>query len=205
MALLPQERYKQYALLVGIAAIALGYAFFEYWYTPRAEEVERLEVRLEALQDQNRRAQVIAARGGPELEERLAVYERHLARMEELIPRRGEVPALLNTITAEANRFGVVMGSLRPEALRDEEFYTRESYQISVIGEFHQVGRFLTSIASLQRIITPVDLEIAPYTGQAPPPGIENPVTASFRIETYQAPSAGSPGDLPEGIEGVNP
>ena len=151
MALLPQERYKQYALLVGIAAIALGYAFFEYWYTPRAEVVERLEVRLEALQDQNRRAQVIAARGGPELEERLAVYERHLARMEELIPRTGEVPALLNTITSQANRYGVVMGSLRPEPLVEGEHYTLESYQLTVLGEFHQVGQFLTSIASLER------------------------------------------------------
>jgi type IV pilus assembly protein PilO len=191
MALIPEERHKQYALLAGIAAIALTYAFFQYWYVPRAETLESLETRLELLQDQNRRAQVIAARGGPELEERLAVYERHLARMEELIPRRGEVPALLNTITAEANRFGVIMGSLRPDGLREEEYYTRESYQVSVIGEFHRVGQFLTSVASLQRIISPVDVEITPYTGQAPPVGIENPVTVSFRIETYQAPVSG--------------
>jgi type IV pilus assembly protein PilO len=199
MALLPEERHKQYALLAGIAAIGLTYAFFQYWYTPRAVELELLETRLELLQDQNRRAQVIAARGGPELEERLAVYERHLARMEELIPRRGEVPALLNTVTSEANRFGVIMGSLRPEALREEEYYTRESYQISVIGEFHRVGQFLTSVASLQRIISPVDVEITPYTGQAPPAGIQNPVTVSFRIETYQAPA--SNGAFPDGLD----
>jgi type IV pilus assembly protein PilO len=193
MALIPQERHKQYAILVGIAAIALTYAFFEYWYSPRAEEVETLQSRLELLQDQNRRAQVIAARGGPELEERLAVYERHLARMEELIPRRGEVPTLLNTITSEANRYGVVMGSLRPEALVDEVFYVRESYQISVAGDFHDVGRFLTSIASLPRIISPVDLQIEPYRGQVQPPGATFPVLASFRIETYQAPAAEDP------------
>jgi type IV pilus assembly protein PilO len=188
MALIPSEPRKQVALLVGIAAIALTYAFFQYWYTPRVEEVERLESRLEVLQDQNRRAQVLAARGGPELEERLAVYERHLNRMEELIPRSGEVPALLNTITAEANRFGVVLGSLRPEPLIEEEFYTRESYQMQVAGDYHQVGQFLTSIASLPRIITTVDLEVFPYTGTIPPRDSRNPIFASFRIQTYRSP-----------------
>jgi type IV pilus assembly protein PilO len=188
MALIPSEPQKQYALLVGIAAIALTYVFFQYWYTPRVEEVERLETRLEVLQDQNRRAQVLAARGGPELEERLAVYERHLSRMEELIPRSGEVPTLLNTITAEANRFGVVLGSLRPEPLIEEEFYTRESYQMQVAGDFHRVGQFLTSIASLPRIITTVDLEVFPYAGTIPPRDSQHPVFASFRIQTYRSP-----------------
>ncbi len=188
MAFLPEERHKQFALLVGIAAIALGYAFFEYWYTPRADEVTQLETRLETLQDQNRRAQVVAARGGPELQERLAVYERHLARMEELIPSRGEVPALLRTITAEANRFGVVMGSLRPEPLIEGEFYTLEGYHVSVAGDYHGIGQFLTSIASLQRIITPVDLQLVEYRGAVPTRGVESPVLANFRIETYRAP-----------------
>ncbi|CAN5797156.1 hypothetical protein BH23GEM11_BH23GEM11_16410 [soil metagenome] len=202
MALLPTERHKQYALLACIAAIALTYVFFEYWYTPRAAEMERLQTRVEALQDQNRRAQVIAARGGPELEERLAVYERHLARLEQLIPRTGEVPALLNTITTQANRYGVTMGSLRPEPLVDEEFYTRESYAMQVAGDFHQVGQFLTSIASLERIITPVDLEIAPYTGNIGARDIQNPVFASFRIQTYTTPAGnGLPDDLAEELD----
>lgn len=200
MALLPTERHKQYALLVCIAAIALGYVFFEYWYSPRKAEVERLETRLETLQDQNRRAQVIAARGGPELEERLAVYERHLNRMEELIPQTGEVPTLLNTITSQANRFGVVMGSLRPEPLVSEGYYNRESYALQVSGDFHRVGEFLTAIASLARIITPVDLEITPYTGPIPPRGAENPVLASFRIQTYTSPRGGNGDGLPDGL-----
>jgi type IV pilus assembly protein PilO len=200
MALIPSEPRKQYALMVGIAVIALSYAFFQYWYTPRVEEVEQLESRLELLQDQNRRAQVLAARGGPELEERLAVYERHLNRMEELIPRSGEVPALLNTITAEANRFGVVLGSLRPDPLIEEEFYTRESYQMEVSGDFHRVGQFLTSIASLPRIITTVDLEVFPYSGPIPPRDAQSPILASFRIQTYRSPPRSDPPvDLTQG------
>lgn len=187
MALLPPERHQQAALLVGILAIGLTWAFFEYWYTPRQMEVEALEVRLVQLQDQNRRAQVLAARGATDLEEGLAIYERHLRRLEELIPREAEVPVLLRTITSEALRSRVDMGSLRPEPSREGEFYTLDAYEMAVIGEYHDVGRFLASVASLPRIMTPVDLELQPFTGGVASE-MESPVVARFRLETFLSP-----------------
>jgi type IV pilus assembly protein PilO len=192
MALLPKERHKQACLLVGILAIGLGWAFFEYWYTPRQAEVEALETRLVQLQDQNRRAQVLAARGATDLEEGLAIYERHLQRMEELIPREAEVPVLLRTITSEAMRAGVDMGSLRPEPSREGPFYTLDAYEMAVIGEYHDVGHFLTLVASLPRIMTPVDLELQPFTG-AVAADMESPVVARFRLETYLSPLGPDP------------
>lgn len=188
MALLPTERHKQAALLVGFLAIGLGYAFFEYWYSPRKAEVEALEVRLEQLETSNRRAQVVVARGGAQLEERLAVYERHLARMEELIPSSEEVPVLLRSLASEALRAGVDMGDLNPQAALPGEFYTRENYEMTVVGEYHAVGRFLASVASLPRIITPVDLLLEPFSGQPINEDMVAPVVARFRIETYISP-----------------
>lgn len=188
MALLPQERYKQACLLVGFLALAAGYAFFEYWYSPRAQEVADLQVRLEQIEDRNRRAQIIVARGGADLEERLVIYERHVHRLEQLIPETEEVPALLNTIATEARRARVELGSLRPEPTTPGEFYDRQSYEMSAMGEYHDVGRFLTAVASLPRIITPMDAEIARYTGLAPRPDMEDVVVVRFRIETYVLP-----------------
>jgi type IV pilus assembly protein PilO len=203
MALLPQERHKQVALMVGILAIGLAWAFFEYWYTPRQQEIETLEVRLVQLQDQNRRAQVLAARGATDLEEGLAIYERHLGRLEELIPREAEVPVLLRTITSEAIRSGVDMGSLRPEPSREGEFYRLDAYEMAVIGEYHDVGRFLTSVASLPRIMTPMDLELAPFTGAgAVAGGMESPVVARFRLETFLSPLGPDPDLLENGEVG---
>ncbi|TVR53599.1 MAG: hypothetical protein EA421_10315 [Gemmatimonadales bacterium] len=192
MALLPTERPRQAALLVGILAIAAGYAFFEYWYAPRAEVISAMEVRLQTLDDSNRRAQVLSARGVSDLEERLAVYERHLGRLEELIPATGEVPTLLRTISSEALRTGVELGGLRPEPPMEGEFYTRDSYEMDVIGEYHDVGRFLAIVASLPRIMTPRDLEMEPFTGQS---GQEmtSPVRARFRLETYLSPRTPDP------------
>lgn len=192
MGLIPQERHKQIALILGIAALGAIYLFFEYWYSPRKDEVERLETRLEQLQDQNRRAQVLAVSAGPELEERLAVYERHLMRMEELIPRSEEVPTLLRSVTQEALRHRVDMGSIRPLGSEPGEHYAKESYEMAVVGEFHDVGRFLAAVASLQRIITPVDLQLEPFRGQPNDERMQAPVVAQFRIETYIAPRNGA-------------
>ncbi len=88
MALLPQETPKQIALFVAILALGGFYAFYTYWYSPRFAEVEVMESRLSQLETMNRQAQVVSARSGSDLQERLAVYERHVDRLEELpLPR----------------------------------------------------------------------------------------------------------------------
>ncbi len=198
MALIPDDPRQRNALLGIIIALAAVYLFWDYWYNPQVEEIDALEARLEQVEEQNRQAQVIAARGGEELEERLAVYERHIERLEELIPESEEVPALLNSMALEARNAGVELGSMRPEPADEGEFYTMQSYEIGVIGDYHDVGRFLTAVASLPRIVTPVDVEITPYTG----PDVTDaafPVQARFRIQTYVVPGDGDlPPELPE-------
>ena len=204
MALIPEETPKQIALVVIVAALGLLYAMHAYWYTPRAMEIETLESQLTQLQDQNRAAEVTAARGGADLEERLAAYERHVARLEQLIPRGEEVPALLNSMAMEARQSGVELGSMRPEPAQTGEFYTRQTYEWAVIGDFHDVGRFLTAVASLPRIITPLDLEIERYGGTPPRQEMEAPILARFRVETYVLPGDLPPEDveLPEEVQG---
>jgi len=194
MALIPQETSKRIALLAGIAAIAALYFFHAYWYTPRIAEIETLRTELTLLQDRNRQAQVTAARAGADLEERLAVYERHMVRLEELIPGQEEVSSLLNSISLEARRTGVEISSLDPGPIQTEAFYTRQAFNMAVWGEYHNVGRFLTAVASLPRIVTPKDLRIEPLEGVGRG-GLVAPVIARFYIETYVLPS--KPGGIP--------
>lgn len=185
MALLPQEPAKQIALLVIIAALGGLYAFHAYWYTPEVEEIQALETRLTTLETRNRQAQVVAARGGPELDETLAVYERHVERLEELIPNAEEVPALMNSLTLEAQRAGVDLTSLNPEVPEPGAAYTLQTYGVSVVGEYHDVGEFLTAVASLPRIVMPVDLDMTVFPGGAVRLEMASPVAVQFRVQTY--------------------
>lgn len=206
MALIPSEPRQRAALLVLFVALVGLYGFWEYWYTPRKAEIEQLESRLEQLEDRNRRARVLATRGVEELEERLAVFDRHLRQLETFIPRNEEVPRLLESMAMEARRNNLGdLASITPEPSQPGPYYTRTSYEVSVIGSYHEVGRFLTAVASLPRIVTPVDLEmttrVAPRARGRPGTTDEErgEVTARFRIETYVLPDAPPP--LPEGGE----
>lgn len=206
MALIPSEPRQRAALLVGFLALAGVYAFHSYWYTPEREQVERLETRLEQLEDRNRRARVLATRGMEELQERLAVFDRHLRQLETFIPRNEEVPRLLESMALEARRNGLGdLATIQPEPSQPGAYYTRTSYEVSVIGQYHDVGRFLAAVASLPRIITPMDLQMSVRTrtvaragggGAAEEPG---QVDARFRIETYVLPDAPPP--LPDASE----
>lgn len=191
MALLPQEPKQQRALIAIVAAVGLFYAFWSYVYTPRQEALAEERDRLERLETRNRAAQVRALQK-ERLEQQAAVYERYVRRLEELVPAAEEVPALIRDITAEARRLDVDLNLIEPQADVPEGPYTRQSYSMRVIGEYHDVGRFLTSVASLPRIITPVELTVSSYNDNQGLMEYEAPVEADFRIETYVVAPAGS-------------
>lgn len=202
MALIPDDPKQRNALLIGVVALAGFYFFWSMWYSGRAEMVASLETRLEQLEIENRRAQRVAIGGAEDLEERLAIYERHMTQLELLIPGSEEVPQLLDQIMGEARRHGVELGGIRPEPEEVGAYYTKSSYEYQVYGEYHDVGRFLAAIASLTRIITPVDLELGRFSGTQPL-DMEWPVTATLRVETFLLPDPGAApevgGEGPEG------
>jgi type IV pilus assembly protein PilO len=207
MALIPDDPKQRNALVVGILAAALFYVFWAYWYSPQNLLVEELEAQVEQLETENQRAQIISARGGAELQERLALYERHVGQLERLIPQREEVASLLNNITAEGIRNGVEIATLRPEDENAGAFYTKKSYELEVIGDYHNIGRFLGAIASLPRIITPMNLELMIFQGDDTVlnPEYEAPLTARLTIQTYILPAAvdAPPVEGGEGQEGA--
>ena len=116
--------------------LALFYLFHSFWYSGQRAEVVVNQDRFETLEQQNRAAQITAARGGGEIEERLAAYERHVMTLEELIPASDEVPALLREITFQARQIiGSDPAQFRPEPDEPGEFYTLKAYQMQAIGD----------------------------------------------------------------------
>ena len=162
-----------------------------------------MEDRLEALEAQNRTAQILIEQGGEvAVEERLTEYRDQLVRVEGLIPSAEELPDLLDAISTEARRTGVDLSLIQPTGAEVAEFYTRSTYDLAVIGSYHQIADFLTRVGSLPRIITPIGLNVTVQEGEL---RNGNPrLEARFAIETYVLPAPGeqmpAEGDeLPEG------
>ena len=189
----PTDPVQRNWMLSGIVLLVLIIPFNMYYLTPGQDDNDVIRDRLESLDIQNRQAQVIIARGGvDELRRRMDQYTRHVDRLEELIPGREEVASLLNDIQGQARQTDVDVLGLDPEPPEAAGPYTRTSYQMTVVGEYHDVGRFLTRIASLSRIVTPVELEVTIFGNPQTRPEMEYPVQATFRIETYVLPEEGA-------------
>ncbi|MDT8341843.1 MAG: type 4a pilus biogenesis protein PilO [Longimicrobiales bacterium] len=187
MALIPSEPRQRNALLALVVAAVAFYGFWEYWRAPAQEALVASQERLERLESQNSAARVRALQK-ERLEQQAAVYERYVRRLESLVPAAEEVPALLRDITAEARRLNVDLNLIEPQGEEQGAYYARTAYTMRVIGEYHDVGRFLTTVASLPRIITPVNVTMQPYR-DTDFLQYDAGVVVDFEIETYVLPS----------------
>jgi type IV pilus assembly protein PilO len=186
---LDSEQKKRLFMVVALLAV-LAYLGYDRLYKPRSEEVTALETRLEALQTKNRTArQLMEQNGRSDVERKLALYRDQLVRVEGLIPSGEELPDLLDAISAEAQRTGVELALIQPVGATAEGFYTRRTYDLAVQGQYHQIGAFLTKIASLPRIITPTNLNVTVKSDSMSTGDPE--LEAKFAVETYVLPAAG--------------
>lgn len=196
MALPPLDPQQRKQLLYGGALLALlAFGFYDRVYTPRKAGMAQLETRLEQLKTVNTRSRAITRGGSTEMDQQLALYRQQLELAEGLIPSDEEVPNLLDAISAEAQRTGVELTLIQPVGATEEQYYTRRVYDMAVVGGYHQIGEFLTRVASLPRIVTPTNLTVTPRAGAAGGPAAARPagqpvqLEARFSVETYVIPS----------------
>lgn len=196
---LPDDPAKQKRLLIGALPLLLLFAYWYFLHGDYRQEVTDMETRLERVETANVTARARSAQGR-ELEDRLQQFERHIGRLEDLVPRSEEVSQLLNQIHQRAEQVGVEVAAFRPGGSTTGEHYNRRSFDLTVVGTYHNIGRLLADIGSLPRIITPVNLEVNPRDEQDRAGGQR--LEASFEIETYVLPD--TPSQAGAGSQGGN-
>lgn len=185
----PQVQKKA---LVVLLPLALAVAYQQFYYGDRVAEIERQEMRLEALNRQNNVMRAAVARYGEDLERRLAIFREHLAQLEQLIPNREDVPHLINQIADVAGGTGVELTVLRPGGETAGDHYNRQTYELEVTGDYHSVAEYLTTIGSMPRIVRSANVTLTRGTGETARGSAQ--LRARFRIDTYVMPA---PGDEP--------
>ena len=201
---LPKDPETQKRLFIGLLPLLLVFGYYQFLHGKKTEEVERLQARYDQLDAQNALMRPQALTGGAELQQKLAVYEQHMKRLEELIPQKEEVAQLLNSMSERAQDATVDLALMKPELETPGQFYNQQAYQISVIGGYHDIGRYLSMIASLSRIVTPVELTLRPLPTDTLRDGTPR-LEAAFRIITYVIPPAArtsEPAPAPGGASG---
>jgi type IV pilus assembly protein PilO len=188
MALLPSDPQTQKKLLAVVAPCLLLLAFWYFYHGPEQEEIGKLETRFEQLERVNGSARARSQQGGADLENKLALYEEQIVQLERLVPRSEEVPELLDALSMRALENGVELARMNPNEQSPGAYYTLHTYDIAVLGGYHDIGRYLAAIGSLPRIVTSYDLRLQPWQQQGRSDEIR--LQAEFRIRTYVLPSA---------------
>ena len=134
-----------------------------------------------------------------DLRKRLDTYRGSLALLRRLVPERNEVPNLLDDISTRAKIRGVNLAEVSPlPEERGPAPFTTYKYNMRVMGHYDQIGEFLGDIASLQRIIVPVDLTIAPAnaaSAKALGDSSGAMLEARFQIRTYVKSASAAEGE----------
>jgi len=81
------------------------------------------------------------------------------------LPAQAQVPELLDEISRLGLSNGLLVEHIQwlPEVL--QTFYAELPLQMTLVGGYHELGLFVSAMASLPRIVTLHDLSLAPSNG----------------------------------------
>jgi type IV pilus assembly protein PilO len=190
MALLPTSQRDQKMLLVCIAALALGFAYWYMIWSPANTELDATAQHVESLRTINQTAKSELAQGKTaQLRAETEHYAQDLEVMRELVPTANEVPVLLEQVSTAARRVGIDISDVQPLPQMNGDQYDAYKYRMSVKGTYQEIGDFLTNVGTLQRIVAPINVSLNP--SQIDPRKLKAPrqqaLDARFEIQTYVA------------------
>ena len=149
-------------LIIFGAILGGGYWFFVKDQYAQLERVEKTELDLRKQYEE--KAYQVA---------NLEVFKAQMEEMEETfgalvrqLPSETEVPGLLEDITNTALGNGLALQEVKLQPEQKRDFYAELPINIRVSGSYHELASFVSSVASLPRIVTLHDFTIKPTGGE---------------------------------------
>ena len=167
--------------VVFVAILAAGWKFD--WSDQRGE-IAKLSKQEDSLKATYEKKQKKAA-NLEGLKEQMKEMKQSFGDMLRQLPNKTEVDALIVDISQTGLAAGLEFDLFKPSGERPGEFYATLPISISVRGTYHQLGEFVSGIASLPRIVTVHNIHIAPADAKAGGGG--DTLTMSATAQTYRA------------------
>jgi type IV pilus assembly protein PilO len=150
---------KTQKLVVVIAlALTVLYVYFNYIYANRSRTIKDLQTELvqkQNLLDRGKRVAKNFQRVQEDFQNLLEVWE--TAR--ELLPVEKEMEHLLKDITLAGQKSGVTFLLFKPMNPVEHDYYFEHPIQIKTSSRYHELGQFLSKIATMKRIVNVMELK----------------------------------------------
>ncbi|MGY6631996.1 MAG: type 4a pilus biogenesis protein PilO [Wenzhouxiangella sp.] len=154
------------AVVIGFVVIALLAAGYWFMIKDKRDDLasrENMELRLkQEFRDKQQKAANLEA-----YEAQLEEMEELLAGMLQQLPSRTEMPAILVDISRTAQGSGISNELFEPRSEIMRDFYAEQPISVRMVGTYHEFGAFVSSVASLSRVVilTMRDISLQPVEG----------------------------------------
>jgi len=171
--------YGQFLVFLLIGGIAFG-LFYMLHYSDVESQIDSTNKQIENLQSEIKKAEKKEAQL-PQIREELAVKQKLLENLKEILPETQEVSQIVRKIQAILLAARLRIQSWTSQSHRKRKVYDEVPFQITLDGNYHNLGIFFDQVAKLKKIFTINNLSIKPL----PKATGTFTIKASFTASTY--------------------
>jgi len=152
-----------FLLLIVLAAVVIGGYFWQI--VPMEDKVAKAQRKEQELRDTFDSEQAKAA-NLTAYAEQLEEMKRTFKVMLRQLPDKTDIESLLVDLSQTSVASGLEVEFFRPQTEVPREFYAEYPIKISVTGNYHNFGQFVSGLAALPRIVTLSEIDIAQKIGK---------------------------------------
>ncbi len=169
-------------LLVLLAVGAVLFASYWFLIKPQFEKLETVRAKEVQLRNEFDAEQAKAANRSAYVEQ-LEEMKKTFNVMLRQLPNKTDIESLLVDLSQTSVASGLDVKYFKPETEVPKEFYAEYPIKISVTGQYHQFGQFISGLAALPRIVTLSNIDIGEVRQQAAQNAAANANQPSGRLK----------------------
>lgn len=176
---------RGFLTLLACAAVIAAIAHF--MIKPQFDELKLVEQKEVQLRQKFDKEQAKAANRTAYVEQ-LEEMKKTFNVMLRQLPNKTDIESLLVDLSQTSVASGLDVEFFKPENEVPREFYAEYPIRISVTGQYHQFGKFISGLAALPRIVTLSNIDITELrsTGAAANPNSATRLKMDLMATTYR-------------------
>jgi type IV pilus assembly protein PilO len=170
-------------LVLGGILLILGLFYYKAFILPEQELLSDSQIQYDKLAKELNESRAIT--------QDLQIYKEQVKKMNEefsaalkQLPNEKEIPEILKNISSLGKEAQLEFVLFKPKPEEPQQFYARVPIELTMIGTYHDTGRFFDRLSKLSRIINVVDFNMVRSKGRE---GAEEVlVKTSCMLNTYR-------------------
>lgn len=149
--------------LIVVVTVLLGYLLIIRGEISTLHQEQHREVQLKQTFEQK----ALLAAALPAFKMQLKEMRLAYGQLLHQLPSRDEIPILLRDISTTAQLDGLKQRLFKPTSPIRKNFYAEQPIVMEYVGTYHQLGKFVSGLGALPRIVTLSDLVIKPIAKES--------------------------------------